>query len=157
ALITSQSVATRVVSQLGLDNDPEFLHSQVETFINDIGLGKTFVGSSRNDLAPKGASSNLERATYELRERHLKVERQGISYVLAISATSNDAQKAQRIATAVAQAYVDAQIEVSVEGRRRVVKSLDQRLGELRNRVLEAESAMERLKAVSGLTDTANG
>src|SRR5262249_1790423 len=140
-----------------LDNDPEFLHSQVDTFFNDIGLGKYFANNSRNDLTPTGLSPNHERATYELRERHLKVERQGISYVLAISATSNDAQKAQRIATAVTQAYVDAQIEVSVEGRRRVVKSLDQRLGELRNRVLEAESAMERLKAVSGLADTANG
>ena len=34
ALIMSESVAMRVVKQLKLDTDPEFLHSPFETFFN---------------------------------------------------------------------------------------------------------------------------
>ncbi|MEA3105878.1 MAG: polysaccharide biosynthesis transport protein [Gammaproteobacteria bacterium] len=157
AVIMSQSVATRVVKQLNLDTDPEFLHSLFEAFIDNAGLAGIFKTSPTARHSLEGESPELERATYELRERHLKVERQGLSYVLAITATSTDALKAQRIATAIAQAYVDAQREVQIEGRQRALKLLDQRLVELRDRVLEAESSIEKLKAASGLIDTGNG
>jgi exopolysaccharide transport family protein len=157
ALIMSQSVAMRVVKQLNLDTDPEFLHSPVETFFKDVGLAMGLASAPANIASADGTSRDLERAIYELRERHLKVERQGISYVLAISATSTDPLKAERIATAVAQAYVDVQIDVRIEGRRRAVKLLDQRLNELRGRVFEAELAIEKLKAANGLIDTGNG
>jgi capsular exopolysaccharide synthesis family protein len=157
ALIMSQSVALRVVKQLKLDTDPEFLHSPFETFFQNVGLSKRLASNPTSTPSLEGSSRDLERAIYELRERHLKVERQGLSYVLAISATSTDPLKAERISTAVAQAYVDAQIEVRIDGRRRAVKSLEQRLNELRSRVLDAESAIEKLKAANGLIDTGNG
>jgi exopolysaccharide transport family protein len=158
ALIMSQSVAMRVVKQLKLDTDPEFLHSPFETFFKEVRLS-TGLALPPTNITPAadGTSQDLERAIYELRERHLKVERQGLSYVLAISATSTDPLKAERIATAVAQAYVDVQIEVRIDGRRRAVKLLEQRLNELRARVLDAELAMEKLKAANGLIDTGNG
>jgi polysaccharide biosynthesis transport protein len=157
AVIMSQSVATRVVKQFNLDTDPEFLRSPFEAFIDNTGLAALFKASPTAKHSLEGVSPELDRATYELRERHLKVERQGLSYVLAITATSTNALKAQHIATAVAQAYADAQSEVLVEGRQRVLKSLAQRLVELRDRVLEAESATEKLKAENGLTDTGLG
>jgi succinoglycan biosynthesis transport protein ExoP len=157
ALIMSQSVAMRVVKQLKLDTDPEFLQSSFETFFKNVRLSVGLPLNPTSTPSLDGTSRNLERAIYELRERHLKVERQGISYVLAISATSTDPLKAERIATAVAQAYVDTQIEVRIDGRRRAVKSLEQRLNELRSRVLDAESAIEKLKAANGLIDTGNG
>jgi exopolysaccharide transport family protein len=157
ALIMSQSVAMRVVKQLKLDTDPEFLHSPFETFFNNVRLSVGLAPSPMSTPSLDQTSRDLERAIYELRERHLKVERQGLSYVLAISATSTDPLKAERIATAAAQAYVDAQIEVRIDGRRRAVKSLGQRLNELRNRVLDAESTIEKLKAANGLIDTGNG
>jgi succinoglycan biosynthesis transport protein ExoP len=157
AEIMSQSVATRVVKQLNLDADPEFLQSSFEAFIDNAGLAGIFKTSPTTKHSLKEESPELERATYELRERHLKVERQGLSYVLAITATSTNALKAQRIATAIAQAYVDAQREVQIEGRQRALKLLDQRLVDLRDRVLEAESAIEKLKAANGLIDTGNG
>lgn len=157
ALIESQSVAMRVVKQLKLDTDPEFLHSSFERFLRSVELSTGLAYGPMSTPSPDGSSRNLDRAIYELRERHLKVERQGPSYVLAISATSTDPKKAERIATAVAQAYVDAQIEVRIDGRRRAVKSLEQRLNELRVRVLDAESAIEKMKAANGLIDTGNG
>jgi polysaccharide biosynthesis transport protein len=155
AVIMSQSVATRVVKQLNLDTDPEFLHTSFEAFIDS--AGRLFKTNQTSKYSLEAVSPDLELATYELRERHLKVERQGLSYVLAITATSTDASKAQRIATAIAQAYVETQREILIEGRQRAVKLLDQRLVELRDRVLEAESAIEKLKAANGLIDTGNG
>lgn len=157
AVILSQSVATRVVKQLNLNTDPEFLHSPFEAFIDNAGLAGLFKTSPTARHSLEGVSPEFERATYELRERHLQVERQGLSYVLAITATSTNALKAQRIATVITQAYVDAQREVLIEGRQRALKLLDQRLVELRDRVLEAESAIEKLKAANGLIDTGNG
>ena len=146
-----------MVKRLNLDTDPEFLHSAFEAFIDNAGLAGLFKTSPTTKQSREAVSPELDRATYELRERHLKVERQGLSYVVAITATSTNALKAQRIATAVARSYVDAQREVLIEGRQRAVKLLDQRLIELRDRVLEAESSIERLKAANGLIDTGNG
>jgi exopolysaccharide transport family protein len=157
AVIMSQSVAMRVVKQLKLDEDPEFLHSPFETFFREVGLSKALATSPTSTLSPDGPSRDVERAIYELREHHLKVERQGLSYVLAISAKSTDPVKAERIATAVAQAYADVEIEARIESRRHAVKPLEQRMSELRGRVLDAESAIEKLKAANGLIDAGNG
>ena len=69
------------------------------------------------------------------------------TYVVDVSVTSKDPEKAARIANAVAQAYLTEQTQVRSDAARQVSQSLTARLNELRNRVREAE---ERVVGVQG-------
>jgi polysaccharide biosynthesis transport protein len=156
AVITSQTVTLRVAKELGLDKDPEFQRSPLAAIWESIGLSR-LMETNIPVATSQEVSPDLERAAYELRENHLKVGRKEMSYVLEISATARHPAMAQQIATAVAQVYITVEIEARYEATRRAVRWLQNRVEEMRGRLLETEMAIEKLKAASGLSDTGAG
>ena len=69
------------------------------------------------------------------------------TYVVDVSVTSQDPDKAARIANAVAQAYLAEQTAVRSDAARQISQSLSARLNELKDRVREAEDRVETYKA----------
>ena len=69
------------------------------------------------------------------------------TYVVDVSVTSREPEKAARIANAIAQAYLAEQTEVRSDAARQVSQSLSARLNELQDRVREAEERVEAFKA----------
>jgi polysaccharide biosynthesis transport protein len=150
-VLSSQAVALRVVKALHLDSDPEFIQpSGLAAVLRRLGVG----GGS--EAVAGSEQARLEAAAAGL-QKHLTVERVQLSYALRLSVTSVDAHKAQRIARAVATAYLADQEAARQEAIKAGTGWLTGRLTALRARVLDNEAAIQKLKATNGLSDVGTG
>ena len=137
----------RVVSGQRLDSDPEFVgQSMLRTLLD--GLTSSF--------GHGGAVADKALAALNALKRHVQVKRAERTYVVDLSVTSVDPEKAPRLANAIAQAYLAEQTEVRSDAARQVSQSLSARLKELQDRVREAEDRAEAFKARNNIVD-ANG
>jgi polysaccharide biosynthesis transport protein len=158
AILSSKAIALRVVKQLGLAQDPEFQHyGTLSGILEGIGLPTDWLDGARRDVGGDVANLAADRAAEILRRNYLSVDRVQYSYVLAVSVQSHDPKMAQRLSTAVAQAYLDDQVEARHKAQKRATNWLTGRLDDLRQRVLATESNIEQLKAGNGLADTGAG
>jgi polysaccharide biosynthesis transport protein len=159
-VIKSKSVALRVTEKLGLNSDPEFQsRPRLVVWAERLGLPFNMGWSDRSPQSlgdPDTASSQrLDRAADALLEK-VQVERVAFSYILTISATSQDPMKAQRIAETWADEYLASEREARQDALQRVAAWLKGRVDDLQSRVLETEASIEKLKTESGLTETGN-
>ncbi len=165
-VIQSKSLALRVAKELSLDKDEELqsqssvslwmdrlgLSGALQTLVERIGLSPPSWSESSPHPAGVADELRLER-TAEVLRRNLQVERVLFSYILAITVTSQDPVKAQRLAATFADDYLAAQREARQDALQRVASWLKGRVDVLQSRVLETEASIEKLKADSGLTD----
>lgn len=153
-VIKSKALALRVAKELGLDKDPEFQpsHGLLSTWLKRLGLRAS--GGPTLGVGPEGAKVLRLGTAAEVLRRHLDAERVDFSYILAISATSEDPAKAQHLAATTADDYLASQREARQDALQRVADWLKSRLDDLQSRVLESEASIERLKTTAGLNDT---
>src|SRR3984885_11293769 len=121
-VIASDNVLSRVVATEGLDHDPEFTH-----------------GAMAEKYGPLAALSELQ--------KRVQVKRSERTYVVDVSVTSEDPDKAARLANAIAQTYLAEQTEVRSNAARQISQALTARLKELQTRVRDAEQKVEAYKA----------
>ena len=158
-VVRSKSVALRVAKELGLDKDPEFQpHGLFSELAERLGLVRSRRADTGTEAEANGAreqeqAEKLDEAAEALRGK-LQVERVPFSYVLTVSATSEDPVKAQRLASTIANDYLASQREARQDALQRVAIWLKGRVDDLQSRVLETESSIEKLKAESGISDT---
>jgi uncharacterized protein involved in exopolysaccharide biosynthesis/Mrp family chromosome partitioning ATPase len=132
--VRSQKIAFAVINRLNLQNDPEFIQSG---FLSRVLEAIKFGGKN-------GASSTaIQRRTLDSFERALKVNQINRSYVAEIRFTSTDPEKAARVANAVAESYIEDQLEARTSGATRAAAWIERRLDELRRQANEAVSALE--------------
>jgi succinoglycan biosynthesis transport protein ExoP len=81
----------------------------------------------------------------------IQVRRRGLTYVIEITATSTDAQRAQLIANTYADVYIASQVNARVDTAARANSWLSRRLAELREDVQAKESAAETFRVESGM------
>jgi polysaccharide biosynthesis transport protein len=77
----------------------------------------------------------------------LRVEQSGDSYVIAIAYTSNDPEEAALVANEVARLYVDNRLEVKRSANSRAAEWLSTRADQLREALLQSESAIAAYRA----------
>src|SRR5579862_7082798 len=130
-VIASDNVLRRVVASEGLDHDPEFVR-----------------GALAQQYGPIAALNELQ--------RRVQVKRSERTYVVDVSVTSEDPEKAARLANAIAQTYLAEQTEVRSNAARQISQSLTARLKELQTRVRDAEQSVEAYKASHNIVG-ANG
>src|SRR3979490_1837717 len=142
----SEKVATAVINQLRLREDPEF-----------IGSGSGLAHRIRS-LIPLNAGPKKEPSNDELMQRvlanvqaNLHVTRLGRSYVEQIAYTSLDPDKAAKIANAFADAYIEDQLQAKFEATRRASAWLEQRIGELRQQASNAYKAVQDFKSENSI------
>src|SRR5208282_1995868 len=138
-VLMSDSVLRRVIKTEALDHDPEFM-AQASSLM---GFGDT--GTADSTLVALNAL-----------RRTVQVKRAERTYVVDVSVTSNDPQKAARVANAIAQSYLTEQTQVRSDAARQISQSLTARLNELKDRVREAEERVEAFKARNNIVG-ANG
>lgn len=169
-IIRSAAVAERVIDELGLMNDPEFnsaLRPDEQSILAVVGLDDVFrfvVSQVRASPAPTaGDEDPRAEADRDRRERErvigsflggLAVRRDDIAPVVTISFTSEDREKAARIANAVADQYIVDQLEARFEATRRATDWLNERLAELSWDLRQAEETAEAFRKEQGLIDT---
>lgn len=144
-VMMSPTVAQRVVKELGLDNDPDFLGWQ-ERWLAKL----PWIGTDRRDGEH---SPQDENAIVDAVRAGAKIRNDGRSFTIRLTYTSKDPEKAARIANAFAKAYLDVQMDAQYETMRRSNEWLGERLDDLHKKLQDSEQAVEAFRQKEGLLD----
>lgn len=148
-VIASDSIKSRVVASEGLDLDPEFGGEAAKT-----GLMRLL-----SDLLPSSGAPPRDGMLWALAalDKSVTVRRGERTFVIDIAVTSREAEKAARIANALANAYLDDQASVRADAAQRATSALTSRLEELRNRLRTAEEKAEKYKEANNIVGVGGG
>ncbi|SIT56491.1 Lipopolysaccharide biosynthesis protein (fragment) [Mesorhizobium prunaredense] len=148
-VLTSGTVLNKVVDKLNLINDPEFNGQGSD------GLGMmTFIRSmlSRNDGPAAGEGRRRALAVANLAES-LSVERGGKTFVISVSATTQNGEKSALIANTMTDVFLQTFGQIQSDTAGRATNELTGRLDELRKGVEAAERKVEDFRAAHDLVD----
>ena len=130
-ILASRSLAREIVLNLGLMEDPE-LRAPLPSPDRLIGtLWQRLAGAPEAGAGTDPAEEPVDDPTAELVDRFLErltVAREGRTYVIAVSFKATDPEKAARIANAVAEHYVLAQLASKLDSAQRAAAWLGERL-----------------------------
>ena len=155
-VLQSRQLADRVVTQLNLDQDPEFnwalrkpgMVEQLKASIR--GLFQASAPPVAEKMTAIQAQKQREQIVDSVRGR-LSIRRIGMTYVMEVGFSSPDPDKAARIANAFAENYLLEQLEAKFEATRQANEWLSTRLADLRGEVIQAEAAVEQYRSANNL------
>src|SRR5262249_50726897 len=103
--------------------------------------------------------SDFERARQAVAyfQSHLRIAREGLTYVIDVNFRSRNPDRAAQVANAVVDAYIDDQLESKYEVTRRTSAWLQQGIRELRDRVSVAERAAVEFKTKNNIVNIGSG
>ena len=156
-VIRSRALAEAVIDRLDLETIPEF-----NPDLREPGPVAALVGQARRLMSgsasvPAAPHRDAEELSRERVIQNLMAStaarRVGATYIIEISATSENARLAQEIANTYADVYLDSQLEAKFEATERASDWLNERVTVLRDEVRVAEQAVARYRAEAGLLD----
>ena len=150
-VLGSESIANAVIDDLKLTNDPEFIGTGNGPIV---GLLSAIFGMDED--ARSLSDFQRKRIAIRILRNNLSVRRIGLTYVLEISYRSPDPAKAAQIANAVADAYINDQLNTKYQAARRASIWLQERIAELRNQSNTAARAVQDYKEKNNIVDTGN-
>jgi polysaccharide biosynthesis transport protein len=143
--LKSLNVASYVVKQLRLADDPEFVRSGVEWFdklLARLGWGE--------DPEPKTEAERVGAAINAF-NNGLDVRRIRESYMMRIDFRSQNSEQATKIANTVIDAYIFDQLNGKYQAYRRASDWLQERLQALREQAAAAERAVIEFKSKNNI------
>lgn len=163
-ILASGSLTAKVIDKLGLDRDPEFNlalrpRSQWGKIISTINPLPYLTGQQANEqvLSPQGKETFAKTRTQGMFQSRLSVKSRRRSFVITISFSANNSEKAALIANTLGEIYVLDRLENSLDETRRANEWLAKRLEELRHDVAAAEQAAERFRVAHDLAQLRKG
>ncbi len=147
-ILKSEKIAAAVVKKLNLVQDPEFSGPGGGVISSLMGILSNLFGSSE----PTSEYAQARQALGIFRS-HLSVRRIGLTYLIAINFESHDPDRAARIANAVADAYIDDQLDAKYQTLKRAAVWLQDRLRQLREQATVAERAVVDFKNKHEMVD----
>ncbi|MFL5257504.1 MAG: GumC family protein [Rhodopila sp.] len=146
SIIDSSELLGRVVRSEKLAEDPKFggVSNSLLRKWRDL---LPFLPEPDTSMAPQAR----ERRALERLMKAVRVNRSGATYVLTIDVSAATPQVAQRLARAVAAAYLKDQIDTKVAATQRDTEWLTNRLDELRQKLEESERKVEAVRTKYGL------
>jgi polysaccharide biosynthesis transport protein len=145
-LIQSIAILQRVVERLKLTEDPEFVPTP--GFLDPI--KRLF--SSSGPVSGASPEDAARARSVDILQRRMKVTRQGTTFLVDISVSSESPQKAAAIANAVADGYFEQQIRAKYDATRIASNWLNGQIDGLKSRVGAAERAVEDFRSANNLT-----
>jgi succinoglycan biosynthesis transport protein ExoP len=144
-VLRSENVADAVIKELDLTKDPEFNGEQQ-------GILGTILGVFRG--GPELTDYARARLTLDTFQKKMVTRRVGLTYVMEVGFESNSAEKAAKIANAIANAYIVDQLDAKYQATRRASSWLQDRIKELKVEAQTAERAVEDYKSANNIVDT---
>ena len=147
-ILKSEKVLLTVIKNLNLTKDPEFVGPSG-------GLVSAILGAVDSLFASSGPPSEfaLTRGALGVLRSRLDVQRVGLTYVITISFQSLSPDRAAEIANAIANAYIDDQLDAKYQTARRAGTWLQDRLRELREQAATAERAVVMFKDKNNIVE----
>ncbi len=151
-ILGSRSLAAQVVRQLDLTHDEEFSPAMKKPPTGFM----AFVHGLKASIFPPKPGGNLNETVIDTLIKHVTARRAGLTYVIDVKATSKDANKAARIANAVAQAFINQQMQAQADQARAVTEAISPRLTQLNRNMVSADAQVQQFKNAHDLL-SANG
>jgi exopolysaccharide transport family protein len=142
----SEKVALMVIRRLRLTEDPEFVGAGPGLLRRVLMMVRL---SAKSEQVP--SQDELTRSVLSTFKDNLRVMRLGRSYIEQIAYTSLDRDKAARIANAIADAYIEDQLQAKFEATHRASEWLEQRITELRKQASDAYKAVQDFKSENSI------
>lgn len=166
-VIGSRKLAEKVIAKLQLADDPEFntalrpkselkavLHPR--EWVPSVAAPLVSLMGFDMDPAPVTEEELLERERARVVDRFLErmtVAAEGRSRVITITFTSERPAMAATIANAIADLYLLEQLEAKYDATRLATNWLNERVADLREKVLASEQAVETFREQAGLIE----
>jgi polysaccharide biosynthesis transport protein len=145
-ILRSYAILSRVVARENLTQDREFTESRWEWLTKFVKIGPF-----RDKPAGPGQENAAELKAIQTLVEKINIKRATNSYVIDAEVNSEDPVKAARIARALAEALLADQSDAKAGEARQANTMLDSRLGELREKVRLADTAVEDFRLRNGL------
>ena len=156
-ILKSENIATSVIKDLHLNDDPEFIAPSPGFLGRIIGF-LTFILTPPSFELGGGGGPTAEfrrmRAAMGTFEDNLKVKRSGLTYTIDIEFKSLNPERAAQVANATADAYVVDTLDAKYQTTRRAASWMQDRLKELREETANAEHAVVDYKTTNHIVDT---
>ncbi len=159
SIIESSTLLSRVVQSQNLADDPDFSDPMPSVLDRAcIGLHKwvPFPVCELPPPEPNTREAREARALYRL-QHSITTTRVNFTSVITVQVVAAKPDVAQRLATAVAEAYLDDQFETRQEAAVRDTTRLASQLAEMRTELISSEEKVEALRKQYGLTETVQG
>jgi exopolysaccharide transport family protein len=149
----------RVIEKLHLDQDPEFgpakpsALSGVTYYLNPVHWFGPGVSTLTDE---QKLTDQHNKITDRLLDR-LTVAAQGRSSALQLNFLSSSATKSAQIVNAVADAYVEDQLNAKFDATQKATQWLGERIQQLSAQVQAADAAVQQYKVENNITETAGG
>lgn len=166
-VLQSRELAQETIQRLGLAAEPEFnpalaAPGAVQRIVDGVavpvrGLVQRLRGGGA--AVPETDAERAEReesAVIQALQSRVDVSVIGRSYVLSVKAQSQDPRRAAAIANTLAERYVARQRQDKVKATGQAEGFLDDRIAELRQKVQQADQAVEQYRQKNGLYKGAN-
>src|SRR5262245_9618698 len=151
AIIRSTVFLRRVVEKEHLVSDPEFGSGRNNVTLVDA-TGQ--VGVQDAQLALSDIARSVAALQGAVSVKGGSQAQYAVSYLLSISVTSLEAERAAKLANAVADAYVVDKLDARFESAKRASAWLSDRLVELRNQLRASEEAVAKFRDEHGLVQS---
>lgn len=157
-IIRSRSLAERVIRDLGLRRDPELQPATDSPPWYQAYLPGFLGGTSPSEPRAQPDERDVMDGIINRFLKNLEVLPQALnSSAIRIEYTSGDPRHAARLTNAVAEFYVQDQLEAKFEANRKATLWLTERLDALSSQVQDAERRVERYKIENSLTQVQGG
>ncbi|PTR39163.1 capsular exopolysaccharide family [Mameliella alba] len=164
-VMESMGLLSKVVTSLDLTQDPEFNSSlrpepafSVGTIINKAkSAAKSLIGRPTRPDDPTSGPGDLTQEEADIIEavnrlrRKIDASNMRDTYVFNIRVTTEGKMKSTRIANAIAQAYIQDQIDVKFQATENASLWLSERVAELEDELEEREQTLKDRRAALGL------
>lgn len=143
-VLKSENVATSVIRQFDLVNNP--------TFMARPGLLSKLMSMVVHGEPP--SEYKRLRQTIDGFENRLTIKRVGVTYLFEIGFTSPDPQQAADVANAVAAAYVADDLDAKYSSRTRAAAWMQDRVKQLGQQASDAEHALDDFRRTNNIIST---
>ncbi len=140
-ILTSRNVLQRVIDEMRLADDPEFVRPTLLDWLKTL-------------IAPRDAKADKELAAMRALSERVEARREERSFVVILKVWSEEPAKAIALSDAIVEAFEAELFQSAAESAGRVAQNLNERLDELRRNVTEAEKRVEDFRRDNGLQST---
>lgn len=147
-ILRSESIARSVIKKLNLVDDPVFMNASGGLVSQAVDYVRSFISP------PQKTDQSLEGRALLRFNAWLSVNRVGLTYVIGINFTSPSPVLSARIANAIAESYIDEQLEAKYQATRRASGWLQDRISELAEQATKAERAVVDFKNKNNIVNT---
>lgn len=142
-ILRANAIAFDVVDRLELAKDPEFVPPGPGFMARVVGTARDLLGLK----ADGGPQPDPRRTAVSSFAEKVRIARSGRSFIAEISATTLEPEKSARVANAVAESYIQDQLDNRMEASQRTIEWMQRRLSEVKAHADAAERELREFRA----------